>query len=202
MNIILDMPPKSVEIDGAEYSINWDFRTSMLYELLIQDDEVPDGRKIEEALKLYYPRIPQNRKAAVERIIWFYRCGKTDKPGIIQRTAEETDERQKPVYSFEYDADYIYGAFMGQYGIDLSTAENLHWWKFRALFKSLDDSCEIVKIIGYRGIKISGKMSKEQRAFYKKMQALHALPASQKEREQNNRLVEALMNGGDLTGLI
>ena len=201
MNIILDMPPESVEIDGAEYPINWDFRTSMLYELLIQDDEVPDGRKIEEALKLYYPRIPRNQRAAVERIIWFYRCGKTDEPGINQRPAAEIDEHPKPVYSFEYDADYIYGAFMEQYGIDLSTSD-LHWWKFRALFKSLDERCEFVKIMGYRSMKISGKMSKEQRAFYKKMQAIHALPASQKEREQNSRLVEALMNGGDLTGLI
>lgn len=202
MNIILDVPPESVEIDGAEYPINWDFRTSIMYELLVQDDEVPDEMKPIEALKLYYPRIPRNRIAAIEKIIWFYRCGKIDNPGITKRTTEESGDHQKPVYSFDHDADYIYSAFMGQYGIDLSIIKKLHWWKFRALFKSLDEKCEFVKIMGYRSMKITGKMPKEQRAFYKKMQTIYALPASKKEREQNDKLIEALMNGGDLTGLV
>ena len=201
MSIIVDCLPETVRIGGAEYPINWDFRTSILFELLMQDDELSDSDKIREALKLYYPTMPDNLTEAVEKIIWFYRCGKDQEKS--RRASEDSDSPPvKSVYSFDYDADYIYAAFMEQYGIDLQEAEDLHWWKFRALFRGLSENCEFVKIMGYRSMKITNKMSKEQRQFYKKMQTLHALPVSKKEREETDKLVEALMNGGDLTGLV
>lgn len=202
MSIILDCLPEIVEIDGTEYPIQWDFRTSIYFELLMQDDELSDSDKIREALDLYYPKTkPRDLKKAVEKLIWFYRCGK--EPEESRHTQDDGSETtHKQVYSFEHDADYIYAAYLAEYGIDLTEIEDLHWWKFRALFRALPDSCEFVKIMGYRSMKISSKMSKEQRAFYRKMQAIHALPTSQKEREQSKRLVDALMNGGDLTGLL
>ena len=75
-NIILDVLPETVEIDGAEYRINSDFRISILFELLMQDDEVGKRQKLIQGLKLYYPEIPQNMTEAVEKMIWFYRCGR------------------------------------------------------------------------------------------------------------------------------
>lgn len=201
MSIILDCLPETVEIRGTEYQINWDFRTSILFELLMQDDEMSDSDKIKEALTLYYPVMPNRPAEAVEKILWFYRCGKESDESRHTSERSEASPRQQ-VYSFDHDADYIYAAFLEQYGIDLQEIENLHWWKFRALFKSLNEKCEFVKIMGYRSMKITSKMSKEQRQFYKKMQAIHALPVSQKEREESDRLIEALLTGGDLTGLV
>ena len=197
-NIILDVLPETVEIDGAEYRINSDFRISILFELLMQDDEVGKRQKLIQGLKLYYPEIPQNMTEAVEKMIWFYRCGKeteNDRSGSGGRGS-------KQVYSFEYDDDYIYAAFLEQYGIDLQDVEDLHWWKFRALFKSLGEDTEFVKIMGYRSINITSKMSNEQREFYKKMQTVHALPIPDAEKEANELLTEALLHGGDLTGLV
>ena len=182
-NIILDVLPETVEIDGAEYRINSDFRISILFELLMQDDEVGKRQKLIQGLKLYYPEIPQNMTEAVEKMIWFYRCGReteSDRSG-------SGGSGSKQVYSFEYDDDYIYAAFLEQYGIDLQDVEDLHWWKFRALFKALGEDTE---------------MSKEQREFYKKMQTVHALPIPDAEREANELLTEALLHGGDLTGLV
>ena len=197
-NIILDVLPETVEIDGAEYRINSDFRISILFELLMQDDEVGKRQKLIQGLKLYYPEIPQNMTEAVEKMIWFYRCGKeteNDRSG-------SGESGSKQVYSFEYDDDYIYAAFLEQYGIDLQDVEDLHWWKFRALFKSLGEDTEFVKIMGYRSINITSKMSNEQREFYKKMQTVHALPIPDAEKEANELLTEALLHGGDLTGLV
>ena len=207
MNMLVDLLPETVNIDGAEVPINTDFRISILYELLIQDDELTLQEKIANALELYYPIIPDNASEAVEKIIWFYSCGKPPR----ETTRNTEDENQEdpddaesgnPIYSFEHDADYIYAAFLSQYGVDLQDAENLHWWKFRAMFKALEDTTEFVKIMGYRSMKITSKMSKEQRAFYKKMQAIHALPVSNKVQEENDKLIEALRNGGDLTGIV
>ena len=197
-NIILDVLPETVEIDGVEYQINSDFRISILFELLMQDDEVGKRQKLMSGLRLYYPVVPQNLTEAVDKMIWFYRCGREaeeDRPG-------KSGGRAKQVYSFQYDDDYIYAAFLEQYGIDLQDVEDLHWWKFRALFKGLREDTEIVKIMGYRSIEITSKMSKEQKEFYKKMQSVHALPISDAEKEANDLLTEALLHGGDLTGLV
>ena len=197
-NIILDVLPETVEIDGVEYQINSDFRISILFELLMQDDEVGKRQKLMSGLRLYYPVVPQNLTEAVDKMIWFYRCGREaeeDRPG-------KSGGRAKQVYSFQYDDDYIYAAFLEQYGIDLQDVEDLHWWKFRALFKGLREDTEIVKIMGYRSIEITSKMPKEQSEFYKKMQSVHALPIPDAEKEANDLLTEALLHGGDLTGLV
>lgn len=197
-NIILDVLPETVEIDGAEYRINSDFRISILFELLMQDDEVGKRQKLIQGLKLYYPEIPHNVTMAVDKMIWFYRCGKeTERGGHGSGSG-----RAKQIYSFEYDDDYIYAAFLEQYGIDLQDIEELHWWKFRALFRGLSEDTEFVKIMGYRSVKINSKMSKEQREFYKKMQSIHALPITDAERKADELLTEALLNGGDITGLV
>lgn len=66
-------------------------------------------------------------------------------------------------------------AFKEQYGIDLNDA-NLHWWKFRALFMSLRADCMFTKILGYRTMPITSKMSTADRNFYQRMKKLYALP--------------------------
>lgn len=197
-NIILDVLPETVDIDGAEYRINSDFRISILFELLMQDDEVGKRQKLIQGLKLYYPEIPHNVTMAVDKMIWFYRCGKETESG----GHGSGSGRAKQIYSFEHDDDYIYAAFLEQYGIDLQDVEELHWWKFRALFRGLSEDTEFVKIMGYRSVKITSKMSKEQREFYKKMQSIHALPITDTERKADELLTEALLNGGDITGLV
>ncbi len=54
---------------------------------------------------------------------------------------------------------------MQAYGLDLAR-HPLHWWQFRALFRSLPEETQLVKIIGYRTMKIPAKASKEQRQHY------------------------------------
>ena len=43
---------------------------------------------------------------------------------------------------------------------------------------------------------------KTQREFYSKMKKQYALPIPQSEKEQLSKIEQALLNGGDLTGLI
>ena len=84
---------------------------------------------------------------------------------------------------------------MGQYGIDLNTVEYLHWWKFMTLFGGLNDSCEIVKIIGYRTMKLDSKMSMEQRKYYKNLQQRYALPSRQKKPAEIREMEQMLVAG-------
>jgi len=202
--MLVDPLPETVEIGGKEYVINTDFRVSVLYELLMQDDEVSDREKVRQALLLYYPEIPNDVREAVHKILWFYGCGKA-KPGKQQDQEQSEDEaiaETEKVYSFEYDDGYIYAAFMSQYGIDLADIEYLHWWKFRAMFKALEEKTEFMKIIGYRSVDITSKMPEEQKKYYRRMKSIHALPVSEKEQEAEDKIIEALRNGQSLDGLL
>ena len=183
MNILIDLLPSSVKIDGTEYEINSDFRTSVLFSLLIEDDSLNEEEKVLQALNLYYPVIPDNLEKAIEQIKWFYSCGKSDKP--IGNKKRKTNSNK--VFDFEVDANYIYSAFMSQYNIDLQDIGQLHWWKFKALLEGLKEDNKLSKIIQYRSMDLSKIKDKEQRKFYKDMQKQYSL---KKESEEDLKLLE------------
>lgn len=200
MNLLIDLLPTTINIDEKEYGINSDFRTSILFELLMQDSSVDDGDKIIMALNLYYEDIPTKQywKEAIEKILWFYRCGKD----IELSKGKGKGKSDIQIYSFEHDDDYIYAAFIDQYGIDLQDIDQLHWWKFKAMFKSLKENNEIVKIMKYRSMDLSKIKDKEEKAYYKKMQNLYKIPVSKNEQEKLDEIEKALLNGEDISKLV
>ncbi len=201
MNILVDVLPYSVSIGGVEYQIETDFRTSILFELMMQDSELSDEDKLKGALMMYFPeKIPEDIGGAVEAIVWFYTCDAKSKRR--KKAHESGSDSNRRIYSFEHDDDYIWAAFMSQYGIDLQDIEYLHWWKFRAMFKSLSEDSEFVKIMGYRNTKVNSDMSKREKEFIRKMQSVHALPLPKNEEDKSDAIIKALQNGGDLTGLL
>ncbi|MDZ4992643.1 hypothetical protein GNF80_06590 [Clostridium perfringens] len=205
MNLLIDIVPTHVEIDNKKYKINTDFRTSILFELLNQDNSLEQKEKLIKALELYYPVIPENTEEAIEKILWFYKCGKEFQYGEEGRKAENSEGSKRELeYSFEYDDEYIYAAFLSQYNIDLQEIDYLHWWKFRAMFKSLKEDNLIVKMMGYRSVNLSEITDKEQRKQIKKMKELYKLPERVDKESEEYRLSieEALLNGGDISNLV
>ena len=157
-----------------------------------------DRTKIQKGLRLYYFELPDDIYAAVDTALWFYRCGR-DETILQKRMAARRGK--KLLYSFEHDAGLIYAAFLSVYGIDLQDTDYMHWWKFRFLFNSLPKDCEFVRAMEYRSVDIN-QVSKEQKEFYRKMQRLYALPLSQEEDERQTAIENALLNGGDLSGMM
>ncbi|WMI81947.1 bacteriophage Gp15 family protein [Anaerotignum sp. MB30-C6] len=196
MNMLIDSLPHSLCINNKEYAIRYDHKTAILYETMMLDNEVPQEEKPILALRLFYPIIPDDWKEALEGIQWFYRCGEEEQ--TRKKRGRGTQDR---IYSFEHDASYIYSAFLSQYGIDLTEA-TLHWWKFRALFQGLNEDSALCKIMGYRGMDIPESMGKEQKEFYRKMKEQYRIPLAKGEQEKLNAIEEALLKGGDLTGLL
>ncbi len=197
MNILIDLLPKEVNIEGEDYKINSDFRTSILFELLMQDNSISEEDKIIQALELYYSILPKDLNKAIEGILWFYRCGKDEVDNKNKGTGKSTN-----VYSFDYDDDLIYSAFLDQYGIDLQDVDYLHWWKFKAMFKGLKEDNEIVKIMGYRAMDVNKIKDKEQKAHYKKMQDLHKIPINKDEKGKLDEINNILLNGGDVSKVL
>ena len=184
MNILIDKLPN--EYEGLE--INTDFRSSILFELLMQDNSLSPELKIRLSLSLYYKDIPLDIKKALNGILWFYKCGKEDK-----KTNKKTKQgKNNQIYSFEHDADYIYSAFLEQYGIDLNKV-NMHWWKFRALFNGLNENTMFSKITGYRSMNTEKIKDKEQREYYEKMKRMYALPDNRTIEEKESDFANALV---------
>lgn len=198
MNMLVDLLPTTVVIDDTEYNINSNFRHGILFEIMMLDNTLNDEDKLKQALNLYYPVIPPMEKwdEAIEKILWFYRCGEE----VInpKNSSNKRGDNSAQLYSYEFDDKYIYSAFLAQYNIDLQDIEALHWWKYKAMFESLNESNEIVKIMGYRGIDLSKIKDKEQKARYKELKERYRLPVCKDEKEKLNEIENILLNGGDL----
>ena len=100
--------------------------------------------------------------------------------------------RKKQIFSFEYDAKYIYSAFLDQYGIDLNEIDQLHWFKFKSLFEGLKSDNKICEIMSYRAIDLSKIKDKEEKKKYKQLQRQWALPDNRTIEEKEQDFADAL----------
>jgi len=202
-NLLLTKLPQTLIIEGVEVSINSDFRHSIMFEGIFKEN-LEDEEFWNKALKIYYPILDQtimnddianiqlynhvtnNIKETIKQMLWFYRCGKEDK------NDEEQVTNKEETYSFEYDADYIYSAFLDQYGIDLQLEDSLHWW--------LKADNEISRIMSIRATDTTGLKGAELE-HYKKLKKIYAIPKDEKEVNHSNSIAEILKRGGDLSEL-
>lgn len=188
-NILLDRLP---QFTNNGLRIRTDFRESIKFELLMQDKNINEKDKIMQALKLYYYDLDKIKdiKQAIDGLLWFYRSGKDI---IIQENNnEEKEEKTKQIYSYEFDDEYIYSAFMEQYKIDLNSIKYLHWWKFKALFNSLNENTQFVKIMGYRAMNLAKIKDKDMKANYKRLQKTYTLPDMRSEEEKESDFANEL----------
>ena len=182
-NLLINKLPQHTD---SGLKIRTDFRESIKFELLMQDKTINDDKKIRMILNLYYykPEEITDLKKSLEEIVWFYKGG--DKVENKDNAKKEGNRRKKQIYSYEFDAEYIYSAFMQQYKIDLNDIKYLHWWKFRALFINLNEDVLFSKIMKYRAIELSNIKDKETKKFYKEMKKLYALPDMRTEQEKES----------------
>lgn len=166
-NFLIDKLPQKTP---SGKRIRTDFRESIKFELLMQDNNVSDNDKIALALNLFYEQEIEDVKSALEEIIWFYKGEQK------QKVSSSKSKNIKQIYSYEFDDEYILDAFIQEYKIDLNEIPYMHWWKFKALMKGLSDNTEFVKIMGYRSIDVTQIKDKEEKKKYKKLQKIYALP--------------------------
>lgn len=168
-SILTNKLPVDIDINGVLYKINSDYRTSIIFAKTIEENELTE-EVILKILELYYPIIPKDIEMAINTIFWFYTCGKSE-----EKSNSKSTGNNKKIFDYEQDSQYIYSAFLSEYKIDLQDVEYLHWWKFKALFESLSEDNEVVKIMQYRSMDLSKIEDKEQKKFYKRMKDLYKL---------------------------
>ncbi len=186
-NILIDPLPLAIQVSGRDLPIETDFRTGILFEQLVESNEVPQEEKIAYAVNLYFPgRFPSNaleQIQAVEGMLWFYSCGDEEQP-------KQQDQQQnsagiaRRIYDYDIDAPLIYSAFLAQYNIDLQDIQYLHWWKFISMFRGLAQHHKIVEIMGYRAMNIAKIKNRAECEHYAALQAKYALPDNRSAEEK------------------
>jgi hypothetical protein len=127
--------------------------------LAFEDPELTESEKQWVMLRSLYPVIPEDVKEAIDLAGRFLNGGKTN---------EETEEAPLRLYSFVKDADYIFAAFKQTHGVDLTT-EQLHWWKFLALFMDLGSETTFCSLVNLREKVGNGTATKEEKQAAEKL---------------------------------
>ncbi len=146
--------PEAVEIDGIEYAINHDFRTCLKVILAFEDVELSGYEKRLVLLGNMYPIVPDDTEKAVEMAVKFLDGGK----GNEENSGGGIPER---LFSFQKDANFIFSAFKQTHGIDLEKENDLHWWKFIAMFMDLGGDTFFCNLTALRKRIKSGKGSED-----------------------------------------
>lgn len=183
--------PYYVYLQGKKYKINVDFRHIIQIENKIKDRSADNTEKICWCLEHFYPYFYNNSafilytnpnlfKEAFEKFKWFYKCGRED---YHKQSSGEHKNSSRDLLSYEYDDEYIYGAFYEKYKIDL-TIDKIHWWKFKALLKSLYKT-RVNEIQSYRSYSGDDKDMKELKKYWE-------LPLDKEEQERLDKLYDML----------
>ena len=168
--------PNVVMIDGNPYSIYTDFRVWIRFEI-----EISKLRRDEAMDVSYLFMNDRPQYCPISELLVFSRP-QSELP-------RSTKHSSVIALDYELDADYIYAAFMSQYGIDLCEIEYLHWHKFLALFKGLKNEmiCDIMQYRCYE--KSDGKHD-----IYAELREMWAIdrvtPQEQAERDKFNSYFE------------
>ena len=184
MNILLDRLP---QYTPNGFNIRTDFRESIKFELLMQDNKIDELDKVALALNLYYYKTPTNIEKAIEDMLWFYKCGKEIK------TSRTEGKKQNQIYSYEFDDQYIYSAYKSQYNVDLNSIKYLHWWKFKSMFEGLKNDNKIIEIMGYRAVDLNNIKDREEKKRYRKLKEIYALPDMRTPEEKEADFAMAFM---------
>ncbi len=184
MSLLINEPPKTLKICGEDIPIQYDFRTWIKFTKLFEKEIGP--KETAQMFKLIFPvKLPKRFDKAIKAIMDFYSTEK------LQKSNKRNKKKSKKVYDFEIDSELIYAAFMQQYKIDLSTVD-LHWWKFKALFNSLSEETQFIKVVQYRSMDLSKIKDKDQKKFYREMKSFYRLPDNRTEEEKEEGLNNAL----------
>ncbi len=159
LNVLLDGFPESYK----GYPINTDFRVGILLTLLQEDETIDDELKGWQMLNLLYKDIvPEDSKVAVDGLIWFLSCGRSE---LYFEDDEDAEISQDKALDFTVDHLDIWAAFKS-IGVDLER-EPIHWFKFVSLLGCLGE-CTLTQKMQFRTTDLT-KMKGDTRSYYLKL---------------------------------
>ena len=153
MNLLYDALPDTVTVDGKAYRIYTDYRDWLRFYDMQEDDGLSKREKLLLMLEWYIDKPPLScLEEALEALIGFATRSEEQPEQRQEHSGRKTTDR---VLSWQYDAAYVYAAFLSVYHMDLQQVEQMHWHLFLGLFDALPDETPIKQRMGYRSVNLA-----------------------------------------------
>ena len=175
MITLFEALPNILKIDGKAYAIYTDFRVWMRFCVEYESFMDNGGSGVLDISYLFKNELPIFKKPSNYTPILEFAFPKN----IVPRGSGKGEK----VLDYIIDSDYIYSAFMQEYGIDLCEVE-LHWHKFRALLNGISQNTMLHSIMEYRSY--TGEKIKDQEEIYRRLKSAWELPLKMTEEEIKN----------------
>lgn len=159
---MLGQLPTSLNVNGIEYKIRYDYRNILRILQCFNDDELEDAEKIFVCLKRLYvdfPALPRDDYAeAYEKALSFIDFS-------YKRT--ESGHRHPVVMDWKKDEQLIFPAINKAAGQEVRLMPILHWWTFLGYYLSVDSDAVFTHIVAIRMKKArKEKLDKAEKRFY------------------------------------
>ena len=177
--------PKSVEIDGEENRIRYDYRVILDIFEAMNDPDLNDQDRALAVLQMFYVDFDQltDYNAAIKECLKFINGGQ-----------EELKEKKAPnLVSWEQDFSIIIAPINRVLGKEIRSIEydlenntgGVHWWTFLSAYYEIGD-CLFAQIVRIRDKKARGKkLDKPEQEFYRKNRDLIDIKTHYSEAEDD-----------------
>lgn len=178
--------PVQKTIGTQVFDLRADYRDILKIMDCLEDPDLPEYTRWLVALELFYVQpVPRaHRKAAMEYLAWFVRCG--DDPG----------QPGPKLLDWQQDADAIIAGVNKAAGQEIRSLPFAHWWTFLSWFHAMEQG-QLSTLVSIRDKLSRGKKLEDwEKAFYREnKQKVDLKPRySQAELQEQERLKE-LLNG-------
>lgn len=176
INLLYEKYPTSVIVDDKSYPIYTDFRDWIAFFDMRDDTSTEKEDVVLCTLSWFKDDIPTDKLKGFQALIDFAICKDLSFENSNQTSAKTNTKFSKPILSYLYDSEYILGAFLQVYHIDLNSVEYMHWYKFNALIKALPEDTPLKQRMIYRNTNLCDVKDKAERKRIKKIKQEIAIP--------------------------
>ena len=190
---MLGQLPRALEINGAQYDIDSDYRNILQIFTAFNADDLTDQEKVYvcmERLFVDLEKLPRRDfEAGYTAALRFIECNiHSDKPS-------------HKVVNWEKDEQLIFPAINKVAGMEVREVPYMHWWTFLGYFQAIDREDIWGFILTIRQKRAQHKpLAKHEKEFFSANRDLCLLEAAEKQASAEDALADifnSLLKGGD-----
>ena len=177
--------PRSLNVGGAKYAINSDFRNILIICEAFNDSDLTEQEKAYVCMKRIYKMpeiIPEkDLQEAVEKAFWFINGGDIPK----------SEPSKVKLLDWKHDESIIFPAVNKVIGCEVRALPYMHWWTFIGCFGEIGEGL-FSAVMNIRHKRAEGKkLEKWEREFLRKHKELVILRTDE-ERQAIDETMEFL----------
>lgn len=175
--------PKSVNVNGVEYSIRSDFRDVLKIVCAFSDPELEDNEKVYVCLFILYEEFENIPKAD-------YEAAFKAAMDFIDHGVASDDAKSPRIMDWEQDESIMFPAINKVAGFETRTADYIHWWTFMGYYMEISEGV-FSNVLSIRLKKAKGKkLEKWEREYWSANKSTCVLKPklTAEEQEEKDRL--------------